>query len=228
MRRVFLKLSACWLVVCVAGCASVGGPSTSNGPRAADFSAVTVGTRWSYALVPGPTAPQAVSVVSRDERGFFVDDRGGRLAPRSDGIFDGERFLLKEPVVAGSTWTAVVAGVTEQYRIVATDLEVTVPAGTFSGCVEVEGMTPTCDPQSGRAATLRMRWVWAPKVGMVRLQQFVSTHDAPCGATTEATNDAPMGAVDGLANAAPRSVDETARPTATMELVSFSAGPPAP
>ena len=174
--RVFLIAISC--LALSAGCATA--PVVPSGPRAAEFSNAGVGHSWSYMLTPGPDEPQAVRIVSRDERGFYVDDRGGRLAPRSDGLFDGDRFLLKEPVVAGATWIAMqkgprrdVPGVTEQYRIVATDLRVTVPAGTYDGCVEVEGASPTRDPETGRPATVLMRWVWARQVGMIRLQQFV-------------------------------------------------------
>lgn len=189
--------------VAVVGCATTtdAGPT---GPRASDFSNAAVGNVWAYKLTPGPDEPQAVKMVSRDERGFYVDDRGGRIAPRSDGLFDGERFLLKEPVVAGATWIAVqkskrpeLPGATEQYRIVATDLRVTVPAGTFDGCVEVEGTTPTRDPETGRPATIVMRWVWAKQVGMIRLQQLVQ-----------------------------REGDEAPVPTASMELTSFTPASP--
>jgi len=202
MSSRFLLVAASCLAL-VAGCASTpaGGPA---GPRPADFSNAAVGNSWSYKLSPGPDEPQAVRIVSRDDRGFYVDDRGGRLAPRSDGLFDGDRFLLKEPVVAGATWIAVqkgprpdVPGVTEQYRIVATDLQVTVPAGTFDGCVEVEGATPTRDPETGRPATILMRWVWARQVGMIRLQQLVK-----------------------------REGDEAPVLTATMELTAFTPASP--
>lgn len=201
-----LRLRSCAALLAVhlvASCATTA-DGGMTGPRAADFSNAAVGNVWAYKLTPGPDEPQAVRMVSRDERGFYVDDRGGRLAPRSDGLFDGERFLLKEPVVAGATWIAVqksprpdLPGVTEQYRVVATDLQVTVPAGTFVDCVEVEGATPTRDPETGRPATIIMRWVWAKQVGMIRLQQLVK-----------------------------REGDEAPLTTATMELVAFTPASP--
>lgn len=211
MHRFVSWLQASVLAMSVSSCASLG-PSSSSAPTTGDFNAFDVGTSWSYAITPGPPAPQSVSIVSRDERGFFVDDRGGRLAPRSDGMFDGERFLLKEPLVPGAEWSAVVRGVTERYRIVATDVQVTVPAGTFDRCVEVEGATPSCDPTTGRAATLRMRWIWAPHVGMVRLRQYVTVHDVPCGTGAVAVDP----------------VEASATPTATMELVTFTPVPASP
>lgn len=188
-----------------AGCATTG-DAASTGPKASEFAAADVGNVWSYKVSPGPDEPQTVQIVSRDDRGFYVDDRGGRMAPRSDGLYDGERFLLKDPVVAGTTWLAVqkgprpgVPGVTEQYRIVATGQQVTVPAGTFD-CVEVEATSPTRDPETGKPATIVMRWMWARQTGMVRLQQLVR-----------------------------RDGDAAPLVTATMELVSFSrAGPVSP
>jgi hypothetical protein len=188
------------LTIVGAGACATTAEGGAAGPRAAEFAAAEVGNAWTYKITPGPEEPQAVRYVSRDDRGFYVDDRGGRLMPRSDGLYDGERFLLKEPVVAGATWIAVqkgprpdLPGVTEQYRIVATDVTVTVPAGTFTGCVEVEAESPTRDPETGHPATILMRWVWAKQTGMVRLQQLVL-----------------------------RQGDKAPLPTATMELVSFT------
>jgi len=182
------------------GCATTG-TGSSDGPDAADYAALDVGNSWTYAITPGPDVPSVVRIVSRDERGFYVDDRGGRMAPRSDGLYDGTRFLLKEPLVAGATWLAItpgprpgVPGPTENYRVMATGLDVTVPAGTFRDCIQVEATTQTRDPQTGKPATLVMTWFWAPKTGMVRLQQAVRFADG----------SAPL-------------------PTATMELVSFTA-----
>jgi len=156
------------------------GDGGAGGLRAADYVDARVGARFTYRVTPGPEAPQTVTITHRDDRGFYVDDAGGRIAPRSDGVFDGSRFLIKDPVVDGSTWTAVapgprpgMPGITETYTVRAVRAAATVPAGTFDDCVVVEGTTPTRDPNDGRAAVLIMTWTWARGVGLVKLTQAV-------------------------------------------------------
>ena len=183
-----------------AGCATT--PSGSGSSEAAAYAPLAVGSSWSYRVTPGPEDPQVVTVVSRDEQGYFVDDQGGRVAPRSDGIFDGQRFLLLEPLTMGATWTAVVPagpnappgarGVTEHYTITATDAVVTVPAGTFDNCIEVQARQTMFDPNSGKPATLMLQWTWSKGTGLIRVRQQARIN----GETTPIT-------------------------TATMELLSF-------
>lgn len=142
--------------------------------KAIDFMPLAVGNRWTYRVTPGPTQAQEVVILKRDSDGFFVDNQGGRLAPRRDGIFDGTRFLLEEPLVVDHSWSAVPGNASaERYRIIANDAEVTVEAGTFAPCVIVQGEQPTRDPNTGKAATLIMTWTYARGVGLVEMQQAV-------------------------------------------------------
>lgn len=166
-------------VALVVGCAST--PKSGGDNAAAAFAPLAVGHSWSYKVTPGPDEPQTVKIVSRDDKGYFVDDKGGRMAPRSDGIYDGQRFLLLEPLAVGTKWSAVVPagpqapvgapGVTEHYEIIATDAVVTVPAGTFNDCIEVQAKQSVTDPTSGKPATLLMQWTWAKNAGLIRVRQ---------------------------------------------------------
>ncbi len=161
--------TAAWLVVAVlAGCATTSSPAPP-GRHARDFHALRVGNRWTYRAV-GEAAPRVVTLVAFQD-GYFVDDRGGRVAPRLDGLFDGHRFLLQDPLQAGHEWIAKAdAQSLEHYRIDATDVVVTVPAGTFSGCVQVTGRQEVFDDKTRQAATLLVTSTWAPAVGVVRVE----------------------------------------------------------
>ena len=177
--RLASLLAVVALVVVDFGCAST--PRSGGTNAAAAYAPLAVGHSWSYKVTPGPDEPQTVKIVSRDDQGYFVDDKGGRMAPRSDGIYDGQRFLLLEPLAIGTKWTAVVApgpqapkdaaGVTERYEITATDVVVTVPAGTFNDCIEVQAKQSVMDPTSGKPATLLMQWTWAKNTGLIRVRQ---------------------------------------------------------
>ena len=69
------------------------------------------------------------------------------------------RYNLNRDVGPDSSFS-----VTESYRIVRNDATVSVPAGTFSGCIEVEIDLPAID---NRSATQTTVW-YAPGVGLVR------------------------------------------------------------
>jgi hypothetical protein len=206
LRALTLALACCAAVV-VSGCATTPVATRGTG-QAAGFTALAVGNAWTYRVTPGPDAPQVVTITSRDEQGYFLDDKGGRWGLRGDSIVDGSRALLQEPIEVGATWSAVVPaspqapvgtpGVVERYTITATDAVVTVPAGTFNGCVEVEASQRVLDPNSGKPATLLLRWTWAPKTGLVRIRQSAR--------------------LEGGAEVA----------SATMELLSFTAAPATP
>jgi hypothetical protein len=207
LRSLSAALALACTVVVVGACATAPVAARGTG-QAAGFTALAVGNAWTYRVTPGPDAPQVVTITTRDEQGYFLDDKGGRWGLRGDSVVDGARALLQEPIEAGATWSAVVPagpqapvgtpGVVERYTITATDAVVTVPAGTFNGCVEVEASQRVLDPNSGKPATLLLRWTWAPKTGLIRIRQAAR--------------------LQGGAEVA----------TATMELLSFVAAPTAP
>jgi hypothetical protein len=196
--------------------------STTTAParQARDFHALAVGNRWLYRATPGPPEPRALTVVGF-EGGYFVFDRGGRLAPRTDGLFDGERCLLQDPVVVGHQWIAKRADQgLERYRIDADDVAVTVPAGTFSGCVQATGLQQVTDEATGRPATLRVTTTWAPGIGAVRVAFSVQLGDAPPVTTSVSELVAFEPATQGAASASPSSPPSSA--------ASSAASPPSP
>jgi hypothetical protein len=108
-----------------------------------------------------------VRIVARDADGYFVDDAKGALRADPDCLHDRSRRLLCAPVRAGTSWMSVVGpSVTERYEIAATDETVTVPAGTFRGCVRVRSRI-----RAGRVDAVA-ELTFAPNVGPVRLETF--------------------------------------------------------
>lgn len=146
---------------------------------AKDYYPLAIGNKWTYRGEPHPEDVH-IEIVKVDD-GFFIDNNEppSRLQPRSSGIFDGDRFLLEDPLEVGHTWMAVpsVAAV-ERYEIVATDLRVQTPAGSFSNCVRVKAEVPGRTP-AGDKMKLIMNWTYAPRVGLVRLEQKVQLGDQP-------------------------------------------------
>jgi hypothetical protein len=168
---------AAWCAASGAGCASSGSaaappaaapPADARAP--ADFFPLAVGRRWTF-LDRSPQAPGAarrtVTIVSRDAQGYYVDDQRGALRVDGDCLQDRSRRLLCAPLAVGHAWTSVVGpSATERYEIVGVGEKVTVPAGTFDGCVRVRSRVRTAGVESIAELT------YAPGVGPVRLETF--------------------------------------------------------
>ncbi len=158
-----------WLLVSLTatvGCAkrvdvAPSGPSI----RAAAYYPLAVGNRWVYeSNFLGEKTERMVQIL-KEENGFFVDNQGGELGVDAFGIRDRKRYLLKEPVEPGRSWTNVVSvSSIERYKI----LELgpcEVPAGRFESCVGVEGRNRVDDQ-----TTLVNQLTLARGVGIVRIE----------------------------------------------------------
>lgn len=168
-------------VPALTACATTAAAPTPTSVRARDLVPLAIGNQWDYRVsADGGGATSSVKIVDKDAQGFFIDNLGNRLAPRTDGLFDGDRFLVQEPVEEGHQWIAVPKdqpNVVERYRIASVAASVQVPAGTFEGCVEVEA------EQVVQQGVMKMTWTFAPGVGLIRISQRV----APTGAVERTT-----------------------------------------
>jgi len=158
-----IALAAC------AGCAGFGfGPAKPayKLPEVAAYYPLAVGNSWTYsANVLGERTEQKISIV-RQDFGFFVDDQKGRLKVDAYGLRDDRRYLLREPLEEGRSWTSVVSAQSvEHSRIVEVDKPCTVPAGAFLHCLTVENRN-----RQDEHHTMVMRMTFAPEVGIVRVQ----------------------------------------------------------
>jgi hypothetical protein len=154
---------------------------------AQDYYALDVGNTWVYKVSPAPEGQDVdtVSIVSKDSDGFFIDDHGGRLQARKNGIFDGDRFLIEDPLEVDHNWIAVpTPSSVERYKIMETNKAVSVPAGNFSNCVVVQAEQPGM-AADGREITIFMRWTYAPHVGLVELRQSIRVGEEPARQTLE-------------------------------------------
>ena len=153
----------------LAGCAHTTAPPP---PRAvpADYFPLAVGNRWTF-LDRSPQQPEptrrTVRIVERDADGYFVDDQRGALRADPDCLHDRARRLLCRPIEPGFAWSSVVGvSATERYEIAGVDETVTVPAGTFRGCVRVRSQL------HAGAIDQVAELTYAPGVGPVRLETF--------------------------------------------------------
>jgi hypothetical protein len=161
---------------------------SETGFQARDYYPLAVGNAWTYKITPAPpdNSSGRVEIVSADDEGFFVDNRGNRLMGRTDGVFDGHRFLLQEPLEMGHKWKAIPSpSVVEDYEIIGIGVRVSVPAGTYENCVKVKGQIEIPDSTVSASRTLQTVWTYAPGVGLVHMVQNVKQGSAPIQRTAE-------------------------------------------
>lgn len=139
--------------------------------RAVDYWPLAVGNAWTYRIKHGGAVQkQSVSIVSKNAEGFFVDSQGASLKPHAAGIFDGQRFLLRDPLELGAKWIAVPsANSMERFEIIALGFTATVPAGIFERCVRVQAENRISEGEAYIG-----EWTFAPGVGLL---QYQSRHE---------------------------------------------------
>ena len=165
MQKVLL---GCALAAVSAGCAMLGGKPKSDyrPPETAVYYPLAVGNSWTYsANVLGNHSDKTITIVKKDFD-YFVDDSNGRFKVDAYGLRDDKRYLLREPLEVGKTWTSVISVQSvEHARIVEVDAPCTVLAGAFEHCLTVE-TTNRLDEQR----TLVLRHTFVPYVGLVKIQ----------------------------------------------------------
>ncbi len=135
------------LAMVVGGCATAKGGAKSDvtGTTAAEYYPLKIGNSWTYDVkFLGQKETQTV-VLEKELDGYFVSNTSAQGAepPRfkadAFGVRDEKRYLIREPVAAGTTWTNVVSvEATEHYKILSAGHPCAVVAGKFADCVVVE------------------------------------------------------------------------------------------
>lgn len=136
------------------------------GEKSSAYYPLQVGNHWSYqGRFLGQTRTSEVEIL-RQQDGFFEDNLGAKLMQDAYGIRDEKRYLLRDPVRKGQSWTNVVSiSSAERYAITEVGVGCETPAGRFSNCVKVVGRNRLDD-----RTTLVNELTFAAGVGLVRLE----------------------------------------------------------
>jgi hypothetical protein len=149
--------------------ASAGSAPSAAGSATSDpalYYPLAVGNSWTYQVTdPSGVHEDTIRIVGRDGP-WFIDDHRGKIRTDSEGVRDGDRYLLHVPLRTSSRWSAVENLVVQRFEITATDAKIDTKAGGFSGCVIVRNEQPLPNHQ-GKLVT---EWTYAPKVGLVELR----------------------------------------------------------
>jgi hypothetical protein len=113
----------------------------------------------------GATNTVEVKLLKQNAEGYFEDSTGAAFLADAYGVRDHKRYLLRNPITVGTSWTNVVSvSSVEHYEILATNQPCTASAGSWTGCVVVESRNRV---QEGRE--LINEYTLAPGVGIVSL-----------------------------------------------------------
>ena len=126
---------------------------------------MAIGTTWKYE-VDLLGARQGITVKTlRVVDGFYEDSQGVRLQADSYGVRDPHRYLLRNPIAVGTTWSNVISvSAIEHYEIIGVNQTCESPAGKWQGCVIVESRNRL---EEGK--TLVNELTLAPGVGIVQV-----------------------------------------------------------
>lgn len=167
-RRLFPAVPA---LVLLAACAHRPGSSAASSLPASEYYPLAVGNRWTYETnFLGEKRALEVEI-QRKEDGFFIFSSGERLTADAYGIRDDRRYLLREPLEVGRSWTNVVSvSSVERYKVLGAGASCEVPAGRFEQCVVIEARNRV-NPKT----TLVNELTFAPRVGLVRVVVVAET-----------------------------------------------------
>ena len=163
---------AALLAALALACAHRASAPADPGRGPAEYFPLAEGNSWTFldrsVGQEGGARRRAVRIVGRNAQGYFVDDQHGALRVDGGCLHDQARRLLCGPIRVGASWLSVIGpATTERYQIAGVGEEVTVPAGTFTGCVRVRSQT-----HAGKLEQVA-ELTYAPGVGPVRLETFV-------------------------------------------------------
>lgn len=165
MTRHFKGCAALMLSMSLWGCVKSVSSSQEEKPRAADYYPLAVGNSWTYEVNMLGEKRTVDVKIDGVVNGFFRDSTGAELIVDAYGVRDQKRYLLREPLEVGTSWTNVVSvSSVERYQITSVGLPCESPAGQFENCIVVESRNRASDTK-----TLVNDMTFAAGVGMVRV-----------------------------------------------------------
>ncbi len=169
MKRLFAFSLTVGLLGCVKN-ASVAPPALQH--TAADFFALKVGTQWDYEVeLLGAKKTNEVRLVKQNREGYFEDSTGAQFLVDAFGVRDQKRYLLRNPIAVGTSWTNVVSvSSVEHYEIVGVEQPCATRGGRWDDCVTVESRN-----RIGEGKALVNQYTLAPGVGIVSLGTLLET-----------------------------------------------------
>ena len=160
----------CLLLLAFGACASAPSAPVDPGPATSSYWPLEVGAKMRFkSRFKGKKSSELIRIV-REIDGWFYDNHGGKMRHDLDGLFDGQRYLMRRPLRAGASWMAVPRpGVIERFRVVGVGRPCKKPHQKVSDCLIVEARQAI--GQGGD--TMLTRWWYGRGLGPLRIEHFV-------------------------------------------------------
>lgn len=172
------SVAARWLLACsccLLACATPTAATKPDKPQAtaAEYYPLAVGNVWTYEVkLLGETRQIEVTTLRKNADGFVEDSTGAQFMADSYGVRDQKRYLLRNPIAAGTKWTNVVSvSSVESYEITGAGQPCEAPAGKWDNCVVVESRNRV---EEGTVLVNEM--TFAPGVGIVALSTVLESN----------------------------------------------------
>ena len=165
-RALLVLLSSVPLSLACGGARDPAGAATPTAPTASPierYFPLEEGKIYHYVTRDGPESGMLVAKVKRADAGhgeLRLSNATKRFTISEAGVaYQDGAFILKAPIEVGTSWKGEHGGTT---KITATDAAVTVPAGSYAGCVRTV-------EEGGRPEGARYENTYCAGVGMVLL-----------------------------------------------------------
>jgi hypothetical protein len=164
----FKTIKYLMLSVLVGGCATTQNstaPSLTPTLSVKDFQPLTIGTTWKYELtLLGAARAVDISLVKQEGQ-FTLDSTGAKFAIDQFGLRDDKRYLLRNPLTVGTSWTNVVSvSSIERYQILSAGQPCQEAGQQFDSCVVVLSRNTILEDKA-----LENELTFAKGVGIVRV-----------------------------------------------------------
>ena len=156
-----MRKLALLLLLCACSTAPQPKPTPQLDPKedAHRYYPLAVGNSWTYEERRSGKR-ETITIVGQDGP-WFLDDHGGRIRYEPDGVRDGDRYLLRTPVVVGAKWSSVENLIVQRFEVTSTSARV----GDYRDCAVVRNEQPL--KNGGKFVT---EWTYAPKVGLAQIE----------------------------------------------------------
>lgn len=153
------------LAFSLSACATTGRVYTAD-RTAAEYVPLKIGQRWTYEMTyPGQIGEMTVALVGEKD-GYILDDHKGAWRVTPDGLRDRDRFLIRQPLLAGNEWKSIISpSAVEHAKIESVGQPCAAVAGAFQDCLVVHGWI-----RRDKDMTLHIRWTWAKGIGLIKVE----------------------------------------------------------
>jgi hypothetical protein len=160
-------------ILCLGACTTAPvAPKVAAGADPLAYWPLKDGQRLSFDVHSAGGKSERKVRVKKRKNSWFQVGRGQRLRHDGDGLFDGERYLIRRPLVVGASWHAIPRpGVIERFKVVRVDATCPPELAKAKLCLAIEARQNMGDQ------VLLTRWWYGKNIGLLQVEVFMQSKD---------------------------------------------------